>query len=311
MIETEYQDTPEVDIKIDLDTGSPSVTDGPEPTAREQVTTGLLAISLSLHEGPTTKLDREMTDAAAAKTGADKGRVRSYKTTLTHSLISALRNVQKRIRKLVDQYTVATGQDGVRILRASQFNQFIDRYNSAVDGMNTVRHQLSAEYDTIVLKQVEGLQGAYKKDDYLTRDEYMQRWGVELSINPVVSPDQISGLAEEIVTRMEDSHKAMLEKARKDVWARLVSVTGILSHTLHNNERFHQSQWDALTTFIDAAPELSPEKDDKLTEHLTELKQWVTEHPREVVSAAPTATAEAEAALNEKLAALKADFGVL
>jgi len=247
-------------------------------------TRGFLAVSCHVSAWQGAKKDRALTDSACDATQADRDRLRVVKRLMDCPELRAVHKAGNALRdEIVPRFTTASPIKGVRILRVSLHPDFSAAWADGLTAYEDAKAAFLSVYAERVREQQYALRGAFKPEDYPEPSEIAKKFGVRLSVQPITSPNQITGLAPDIIEQVTDTYSEMLRAATKDVWSRFIFRLSNFVTALKGAERLHASNWEHLSHLCSVAGDLLPEPDPEFAAVVEEVAAILRTAPKDAV----------------------------
>ena len=303
----EYTDNPATVADIPIN-HTPAVTP-PPPDLGEVKLNSLLLVSVHVRAWQASVKDKKLTAEAESQSGAAKGRVRVQKCLMNTSRLRRVRSVGDAQRdEIIPRYSTATPIKGLRAMRVSFYPKLTDDWNAGMATYEQALNEFLSYYDTDVLEQVRELQGAYDPEEYPSLEEMRAKFSVDLNVQPLTDPSQLTGFADEIIEQVSDTYTRMVAAGTRDVWKRSLDLVSNLATSLATAERLSQSHWDRLNEFTIDAPGLMPEADEEFNRHMADIREVLLAAPKDLVRESPAVRETATAAVRHKLDQLKSKY---
>lgn len=202
------------------------------------------------------KRDKTAAKKAESDHGSVDGTYTAYKKLFagTEDKLKAVNSVLDSARTRHYQMTLpwsTTGlddsgrRDGPRLLANTLFMEYITEMGQAKQMVLAKLGELRNAYPTLLVEAQKNLGSAFVVTDYPTVDDLESMFTLDFEFNPVPDGMDFKGLpaqqAQKLADRLNQSRRACLENAMKDVWQRMHVVVlkmaerlGDPKHTFHD-----------------------------------------------------------------------------
>ena len=229
-------------------------------------------------------IGRKRDKTAAKKVESDHGSVdgtyTAYKRLFagTEDKLKAVNSVLDSARTRHYQMTLpwsTTGlddsgrRDGPRLLANTLFMEYITEMGQAKQLMQSKFEDLREAYPNLLTEARRNLGSAFTITDYPTPDELEQMFALDFEFNPVPDGMDFKGLpaqqAQKLADKLNDSRRACLENAMKDVWQRAHTVVAKMAERLADQKAtFHDTLVTNVRETADLLTHLNATSDPKI-----------------------------------------------
>ncbi len=226
------------------------------------------------------KRDKTAAKKAESDHGSVDGTYTAYKRLFagTEDKLKAVNSVLDSARTRHYQMTLpwsTTGlddsgrRDGPRLLANTLFMEYITEMGQAKQLMQSKFEDLRTAYPTLLVEAKRNLGSAFTITDYPTPDELEQMFALDFEFNPVPDGMDFKGLpaqqAQKLADKLNDSRRACLENAMKDVWQRAHTVVAKMAERLADQKAtFHDTLVTNVRETADLLTHLNATSDPKI-----------------------------------------------
>lgn len=184
-----------------------------------------------------TRLDRKITQEVHQQHNAHGDAGRFNKRLISKDAIAAIQTIASEARALHYKRTLPWQDDGVRILSAVGYFEYMEKMGDLQRRFQDAADQFAAGYDDFVLDAKARLNGMFNEADYPPRNVVRNRFGFSVSVDPL--PDAADfrvnlgdAQAQAIRDDIEARSKEALAQAMRDVWERVSDCVGHMAGRL-------------------------------------------------------------------------------
>ena len=201
-----------------------------------------MLVHLKLSSCGFTKVDHEATGDILEQHSAGNNAGKFTKHLLPQEAIKPVNTIVNLIRTVNKQQTLPFDDSHWRLLTTDNYIGYLKVINELIVKLREQVEVLIDQFGHHKERAKSMLGGMYKETDYPTPDEIRGKYRIETDFRNVPSAGNfLVNLSDEhladIQNRIEESTKAKLADAQKDLWRQLLEVTKHFADTMAKDER--------------------------------------------------------------------------
>lgn len=225
------------------------------------------------------KHDRKVSREVAEQHGAYAGAGRYNKQLLREAeRLESLRSLSGQIRQYFYKITLPWSDEGYRLLPAHFYFDLTTKMRDFEQAFAQQVEDFLAVYPSYIDQVRPELNGLFREEDYPSRDELRNKFGVRLEVLPIPSGNDFRvTLSEEeqarVAREIDENVRQSLQKGTEDLWTRLKGVVARMVERLNEPEsRFHASLVTNIGELVDLLPRLNVNQDEELNRFAGEIR---------------------------------------
>lgn len=248
-----------------------------------------MLVTLNISSWKPSKVDKRASKEVADNHGSDANMGRYNKHLIDKSALEDVNRAATALREYHYSRTLPWSQDGPRILAAELYQEYTETIRKLKTDFSTAVDGFIGRYDSFVQDARYRLNGLFVESEYPRVSQLADKFGVELSIDPMPSSDDWRiklGDDEEQSIRedIERRSKQAVNGAMQDAWQRLHDALNRAVETCNTDSpRFSDSMLGNLQDLVAVLPKMNIGGDPRLAELCTELSGRISGLTTEVL----------------------------
>lgn len=247
-----------------------------------------LIVSIKIRQWSGRKFDRKITSEVNQNHGTnDAGRFN--KILVDKGEISKINKIGNSVRAFVYHNTLPWGDNGDRLLPASNYFAFMQGLKPLKDEFDQATNDFCANYQALVDDAENTLNGLFNRLDYPSFAEIQDKFEIKVGLTPLpdaedfrfelVSDAEIDKIREEIGVELGGRHKAAMSSLMKRCKDALSSAVGAVTrlNSKDGSNRFHSSLMDNIKELVDIIPSLNYANDPDIERLRLAMKKMITD----------------------------------
>lgn len=237
-----------------------------------------MIINLSISQWSGRKLDRQVTDETNQAHGASSDAGRFNKLLVDKKALAPIQSAANAARLFVYDQTLPWGDNGDRVLMASNYFDFTAKMRQYEQEFNDAVDDLMGGYLAYVEQARFRLNSMFKSSDYPSESEVRTKFNMRYVVRPVPTAgdfrvDMSKDVVDELRQQIAKDNETVLNAAMQTVWEEVKTTMSHLYEKLADPKmRFKESTIKNLETLADRIPHLNLIDDPDLETFRKELK---------------------------------------
>ena len=223
-----------------------------------------------------SKADKELAASLSASYGAEEKRTRVSKKILQCAELDAIKEFDGDTRKVFKEKTAPWGDDGWRILKATDVKQLKSYIDDRTGDREALVQAFIDKYNRLIEEDKRELGGMWKHEDYPTIEKVIETFAIgedplEIEVISTEVPDFRAEMSDEEVDEIEANVRKNVEKKQEQalavVYGRVLdAVNKVVERLSDPANKFHESVIENLKTIVESLPTANFTDDPKLVE---------------------------------------------
>ena len=242
-----------------------------------------MIVQLAVNNWTATKHDPTISEDLTQLYNAENNSARVNKKLINKDSLKAIRDAIAAARRWHNSLTLPWGDHGDRLLPVDLHELYVEKIDHWIIELEKARYQFLNEYEDLIEEAKLMLGKMFNRQDYPSRSEVAQKFGIAYEINPVPSAKHfIVNLtekeAEKIKADLEKRMTVKLDNAIVQLYERLETALRRLIMRLGTDKfgkpkRIHSTALETMRELADAIPSMNIVSDSRLNEISERIKE--------------------------------------
>lgn len=261
-------------------------------TSKQDVQAMGVLVTVSLKKPGQRKTDKRIAAQSAEHFKGDESFFPSSKKLFESRTYDEIRTIDGWIRnQIIRRYTFPWEDGSKRLLPSGLIEEFQKKIDEKFGQRQALVQALKNEYEDIILQSKKSLGGAFDEDDYLSSDEFAERFSHGYVLEPLPDTNHFlvdlpAAKIDEIKKNLEQSIHDKMKVATNSAHERTVKllndlISGLSRHgkkTGQRSSRFNNFTVELVDELIDVLPALNITGDPRLARAAEDLRNKVKPH---------------------------------
>jgi len=265
-----------------------------------------MLVKLVVRQWQASKTDKRVTQKVLADNGAQDKSGRFSKRLVSRDDLAPVTTAINAIKAYHNKMTLPWDDEGRRVLPAKQFFTYKSDMAVLESNFQHAVREFTNNYEEYINKQRIVLNGLFSWDDYPGRDEIADKFGVEVTPEPVPTGnslhveigeeylrEQRALIEKRVAEKMQDAHKA--------IYDRLSETIQHLLDSIGEGKKFKANSINNIIEICDLIPSLVIEDDDRIVKVAKEVKAAVSKFSPDTIRDNAVVSRVTQRALREQV----------
>jgi gas vesicle protein len=199
------------------------------------------------------------------------------KTIVPRKTMKKLTTAFGEVDKVRLRYTLPWADGNIRVLSAKAFKTFSQELQKKIYNVDEEVREFLDHYDEIKEETKRRLNGLYKEEDFPTKSQIRQSFGIRVSYFPIPDNRDFRIGVEEVKSSFDQDMEDQIKSAQREIWRRFKEVLGSFYERLSKEDsRFKQATVAKISDLVDLVKVLNMDDDANIEEFRQEVEEKLT-----------------------------------
>lgn len=241
-----------------------------------------LLVNLTIRQWCARKYDRSVSQKIEAQHNT-RNAGRFNKILIAENELKDIQKISGAVRTFVYKNTLPWGDNGDRLLPATNYFEFITEYNTLTAEFHSTVRKFILQYPDLIEDARKRLNGMFKDADYPSIDTIQAKFDMQLSFMPISSIDDFrlevgQKEVDKLRTEIEKEVTARITNAAQDIWLRIMSAVSHMVEKLSDKDAIFQSSLvQNISDLVEILPRLNFTQDKSILEIIESMKGLIVD----------------------------------
>lgn len=237
-----------------------------------------LLVNLTISQWSARKHDQNVSKKVEQEHNAQNAG-RYNKILISDNELKEIQKVAGTVRTFLYDNTLPWGDNGDRLLPATNYFEFINQFNEHQSMFNSAVQKFIMQYPKLIEEARIRLNGMFREDDYPNVSYMTRKFDMHISFMPISSTNDFrldvdQQEVEKLKVQIESEMHARITSAANSIWVRIKDAVSHMVDKLSDKDAiFRDSLVDNIAELVDLLPRLNFTQDKAVQSAIASMKE--------------------------------------